>query len=177
MAVTPASGSISKSKELLATTFANNAAFQTWCNAADAAEAALHIFTDELPPPRIGDTYSIDKLREYRPFVIIETASVHKTPVASGAYTEYVTSGLFDVWFEADVDDDLSRDASEAVRIFENALGGIIDGFQGMAGVGGYLDIQDHSLDTIGRMAPDFRDEYGDAMFCSGQIEWGPPQG
>ena len=173
MPVAPANP-ISKALYYLGLTLADAAAFRTWVGAINQAEALAHIYEQALPDPAAGAAHTRSELEGYRPFAIIFVDAEEGFAFDRDAYggaADFAHRGALWIMLEQTVDTQLT--AAESDRDWLNALGGIINDMEELAGQAGYLDIASGTLVEYGRAPADWVAETGDFHFAMLRVEWG----
>ena len=145
-------------QQYLKTTLAAAAAFQTWVDAADAAEAAerVHCFMlpePEDPDPRNPDEYPREQLEALRPFALIfdpEDERERTEMVAVGTAAEFSRSGRLHVRFEQNAPDGIEGVHAETHQAFYEAIRDVLAGMDALPrGAGLYLAYTSHEIVTV----------------------------
>lgn len=180
MTLPTAEGEISVAEDLLASTIAASARFQTLVGAASAAAAKERIHFDTFPQPAKDNTHSLAELQLLRPCAIVymdEESGLAFVHDASGVNHNFnFTSGLLKFSIEDNVPSRYADNPSEAMRYFKNYIGVIVQEMGTYAGVAGYLAIERLTVRAIGRSHEDLIPTYGDYLCARFEVAWGQGQ-
>lgn len=179
---TTASGVITVQEELLRTTLAACTTFQTWVGAANASQAAEHVYLEALPVDLDWSDYmELERIKARRPFAMIWTSESDGLRIRSIASPYGTTiSGTLYIRFEGNVDPDVAEDYAEVDRLFKNTIGSILQsgdvsnpGLVELSGTAGYRDLEQITVKYWARTHKDQRPTLGDAQMCEIAIAWG----
>ena len=165
-------GPISLAKQYLRNTIAGTATFQTATGTASEAAALAHVYDEEIPA-KDGD-YSAAELINLRPFAIVESLnenSFKMVRTSRGVGSNFRDSGSLAIYYEANVDDELSFNENKLA--FINTIGALILDISDLAGQSGYLDINNLELKQFGFCHEDDIPKQGDHMMAMMMIDWG----
>jgi hypothetical protein len=144
MTITATRGSISISEEAARLSLATCAEWQSMTGTANPTAALASIHEDVLLPEAAGAEYTVAELQGLRPFAIVATASVDGYRLIGdsfGTSRGFYGEGDIVVYIETDVLAAHLADPAEAIRLFKNSFGVIIDQLRDLAGAtGGFLD-------------------------------------
>ena len=181
--VTAATGVISKPLDDLRTLLSNCTGMQTWMGVASSALALAKIHIAGLPPTD-NDSYTKEELDDFRPFVIVSTESeagnsFRFTASGGAGGRHFNRSGQCRVYLEQAVAIEYRDDPSELDRLFQNAMGEIIEdtgagsGLLDLTATGTYFGV--NSLVSHGpfRATEDEIVADGDHIWSLWEITWG----
>lgn len=132
---------VTAAHDVFEATWKNCTAFRTWCGAANAEEAAAHIFQDELPPPSNGRDYTVQELQGYRPCLVYWMSPQNgfkSRAVAYGAQWTFRDSVTFHAKL---IQNATGKDFAAIFKAFKASVGAMIGDLEELAGRGGYLAI------------------------------------
>ena len=177
-------GCITKAEQLLKDTLCACSAFQEWCGAANATEAAESIYLEALPPDDVyRDQEEVERLIARRPFAQIWTSEQDGLTIRRIA-SPNTTSGTGTLYlrFERNVPEEIAHDYAEVDRTFKNVLGEILSsgdadspGLAELSSLAGYLDWEAIIIRSWTRTQRDDIPTLGDAQMAEVEIQWGTP--
>jgi len=175
--VTAASGSFAKAKLAAANILAASSSFQTWTTSADSTAAAKRIHFDIGPTPYNLRAFTADELRTLRPLAVIrvgEADGLVRRRIAVGVGHSFAEGGMISMMLEDDLPPNLvdGEDPIEALRLFENNVGDVIDDLCANAGRD-YLTITRITTERSPQRGSIVgREAQGELFFTSLAIQW-----
>ncbi len=154
-------------------TLANCAEWQSWTDAANATQAESRIFQEALPKPRNGDTYTLDELRTYRPFALIETEDEEMFRTERVGVGTTSDSGVIKLSIEDDVPEAIEDQPAEIAIRWRNHIGTLIGELMDQHGTAGRLAIESIEVQRIYRTEEEEIKTIGDAIAVEMRITWG----
>ncbi len=174
MQLTTATSGISLAEQHAANMLADSAAFRTWCGVSTAAQARQRIYFDALPvPPGDQAVLTKDDLVALRPFALLFTAEQNGYRRRKIAVNCFVESGQVVLQLEANIPTPLLDNRAEALRLFKNSLGAMLDEWEPLTDQAGYLSITMFDVQTLALEAEDAIPQHGDNIFAILNLPWG----
>ena len=177
MSLTAAEGPISRADTLLAASLAACARWQSMVGAVAAPAALARIHFGALPPPDARrQEYSLAELAALRPFAIVfadEDTTLTLRHKSTGTRRRFHDEGLVKFYIERDVPAELALDPAELDRRFKNDAGVLMQELCALAGLAGYLAINE--ITGRGPLRSD-KDEVtgkGDYQHFYFDVQWG----
>lgn len=163
---------IQEIQDLLASTLAACASFQTFVGEVDASAAALRIHHDYIPDPD-GDAYTPEELAEIRPCALIYTLPDNgfTTKRDSAGTNNWGSSGRLVCVLMRDTPSEQSR--SDVDVDMREAAGDIMADLVDASETAGRLAITGLTASGPYRTEPDQISELGDRQAFEIHIEWG----
>ena len=169
--LTTATNSLTKAAQHLHDSLANSAQFQTLTSAANATQAATHIYLDALERPD-GTAYTLAEIEKLRPFALICGGEIPIRTDFQAPPAGFMRSGELEMRLFMSVPDEVATKPGEIGRRFDNVLGTIVKELEAQCGTAGRLAFDSCEARRWSRTSDEDEEQFGDALQALITFTW-----